>query len=422
MFFFGRRSEVKTLPRARYDSANSFEGATRFSSHFHMPSLLSVDIICAMPGVRGLAALLLAHIACLQSAFLNDRTHMLFDISGREANTRMVRFTQSIGAQRYQTFADEARSEGFIGVEGDDPSIFWTYKTPTGYGPNEGRTAGPYAIDVESGEPITALHPAVLFDDRVTVHDFHRPGSSSPLLDANAVRVAGRNCSYFAIAPVESIQSRLGKMLERLREECGQMPVLPLEQRWSTGAPAAVETSRTRMAPGKLEAKASQPGVDEVAPVLPAVGTFGTIVAGEDVAAAAALAAVLAKHPPVDALSPSAPVPSAVEDQGVGGRRAKANGLAPGAGAPTCGAAPAGLANPSPALDPSPATAATLAAVQPQPFAAPVAESRSVACAMHDGVRALQVGNGQAELIPLGVVSTPAVATVADRREPSHGV
>ena len=254
------------------------------------------------------------------------------------------------------------------------------------------------------------------------MHDFHRPGSSSPLLDANAVRVAGRNCSYFAIAPVESIQSRLGKMLERLREECGQMPVLPLEQRWSTGAPAAVETSRTRMAPGKLEAKASQPGVDEVAPVLPAVGTFGTIVAGEDVAAAAALAAVLAKHPPVDALSPSAPVPSAVEDQGVGGRRAKANGLAPGAGAPTCGAAPAGLANPSPALDPSPATAATLAAVQPQPFAAPVAESRSVACAMHDGVRALQVGNGQAELIPLGVVSTPAVATVADRREPSHGV
>jgi hypothetical protein len=52
MFFFGRRSEVKTLPRARYDSANSFEGGSRFSSHFHTPTLLSVDIICAMPGVR----------------------------------------------------------------------------------------------------------------------------------------------------------------------------------------------------------------------------------------------------------------------------------------------------------------------------------------------------------------------------------
>eukprot|EP00962_Isochrysis_galbana_P046989 scaffold19060_cov56-Isochrysis_galbana.AAC.1 len=51
MFFFGRRSEVKSLPRARYDSSNSFEGGSRFSSHFHMPSLLSVDIICAMAGV-----------------------------------------------------------------------------------------------------------------------------------------------------------------------------------------------------------------------------------------------------------------------------------------------------------------------------------------------------------------------------------
>lgn len=51
-------------------------------------------------------------------------------------------------------------------MEGDDPSIFWTVKTPTGYGPNEGRTAGPFALDVETGDPITALHPAVLFDDR----------------------------------------------------------------------------------------------------------------------------------------------------------------------------------------------------------------------------------------------------------------
>ena len=41
---------------------------------------------------------------------------MLFDISGREANARMIRFTQSIGAWRSQTFSDEARSEGFDSV------------------------------------------------------------------------------------------------------------------------------------------------------------------------------------------------------------------------------------------------------------------------------------------------------------------
>ena len=213
MFFFGRRSEVKLLPRSKYESSNSFEGGTRFSSHFHMPTLLSVDIVCARPGRRGLAAALLAHIACLQSPFLCERTHLLFDISGREANTRMVSFTQALGAQRYQTFADEARSEGFIGVEGDDPSIFWTYKTGSGYGVNEDRTAGVYAIDQDTGTPITALHPAVLFDDRVTVSDFHRSGSSQPLLDRNAARVAG--AAAFTRLPAQ--QLLIGRAVNRWR-------------------------------------------------------------------------------------------------------------------------------------------------------------------------------------------------------------
>ena len=69
-----------------------------------MPTLLSVDIICVQPGVRGLAHLLLAHICCLTSSFTADRTHWLFDISGRESNLRMVRFTQGIGASHMQTF------------------------------------------------------------------------------------------------------------------------------------------------------------------------------------------------------------------------------------------------------------------------------------------------------------------------------
>ena len=99
--------------------------------------------MCVKPGCRGLALILLAHISCLQSNFLKERTHLLFDISGREANTRMVRFTQSIGAWRSQTFSDEARSEGFIGVEGDDPSIYWASKQGDGYSSKqEGTTAG----------------------------------------------------------------------------------------------------------------------------------------------------------------------------------------------------------------------------------------------------------------------------------------
>ena len=93
-----------------------------------MPALLAIDIVGVRPGCRGLAVVLMAHISCLQSSFLKERTHLLFDISGRESNTRMIRFTQSIGAWRSQTFSDEARSEGFIGVEGDDPSIYWASK------------------------------------------------------------------------------------------------------------------------------------------------------------------------------------------------------------------------------------------------------------------------------------------------------
>merc|ERR1719291_1491208 len=103
----------------------------------------------------------------------------------------MVRFTKSIGAQRYQTFADEARSQGFIGVEGDDPSIFWTFKTAHGFGCNQNKTAGVYAIDVQHGTPISVTHPAVLFDDRVALTDFGKPG---------------RNCSFFAITEIQQSQ------------------------------------------------------------------------------------------------------------------------------------------------------------------------------------------------------------------------
>lgn len=162
--------------------SSSFEGGTRFTSHFHMPSLFAVDIICAQQatGARGLAHLLLAHIALLRSGFLCAKTHWLFDISGRESNTRMVRlfvaaptptpptdpspsphldvefgqvrFTQQLGAIRCQTFADETRSEGYVGVEGDDPSIYWTYKaggvgSASTYGEPTSRTAGVYAAD-----------------------------------------------------------------------------------------------------------------------------------------------------------------------------------------------------------------------------------------------------------------------------------
>jgi len=231
MFFFGRRSEASLMPKVLYDPNSSFEGGTRFSAHFHMPALLSIDIVCVKPGCKGLAAIILAHLSCLQSAFLRDRTHLLFDISGREANARMIRFTQSIGAWRSQTFSDEARSEGFIGVEGDDPSIYWASKERDGYTSRaeaqenqkkDGAVAGVYAIDSKSGQPINATHPAVLFDDRVTQQDFGR---------------GGRNCSYFAIAPIDVAQQRLIDLIDELQQQfhaeakeadaaCGNAPKL----------------------------------------------------------------------------------------------------------------------------------------------------------------------------------------------------
>jgi hypothetical protein len=207
MFFFGRRSEASLMPRVLYDPNSSFEGGTRWSAHFHMPALLAIDIVGVRPGCRGLAIVLMAHISCLQSTFLRERTHLLFDISGREANTRMIRFTQSIGAWRSQTFSDEARSEGFIGVEGDDPSIYWASKQGDAYSSKQEATtstAGVYAIDSTSSLPIGPVHPAVLFDDRVTQQDFGR---------------GGRNCSYFAIAPVEVAQQRLVDCVDELQQQ-----------------------------------------------------------------------------------------------------------------------------------------------------------------------------------------------------------
>ncbi len=235
MFFFGRRSEIALMPKVAYDMSASFEGETRWTSHFHLPKLLAVDIICAIPGVRGLSLLLLAHIVCLQSTFTAERTHVLFDISGREENTRMVRFTREIGAQRYQTFVDEARSEGFIGVEGDDPSIYWTHKTADGFGGNTGKTAGVYAIDLESGRPILQTHPAVLFDDRVTQADFGRPG---------------RNCSFFSLAPVQTMQRRLTEMVAALKD-----PPPPR----ADAAAAEAAAAEAAPAPASAPASAAEP-------------------------------------------------------------------------------------------------------------------------------------------------------------------
>ena len=53
-------------------------------------------------------------------------------------------------------------------------------------------------------KPIGPNHPAVLFDDRVTQQDFGK---------------GGRNCSYFAIAPIEVAQQRLIDCVDELQRE-----------------------------------------------------------------------------------------------------------------------------------------------------------------------------------------------------------
>lgn len=72
-----------------------------------------------------------------------------------------------------------------------------------------------YAIDVEDGEQISTEHPAVLFNDRVTQPEFHR---------------GGKNCSYFAVAPLELSQQRLTAILAELRART-------LEEAAASGAP-----------------------------------------------------------------------------------------------------------------------------------------------------------------------------------------
>ena len=154
----------------------------------------------------------------------------------------MVKFCSNVGAVRCQTFTDEARSEGYVGVEGDDPSIYWTYKERDGYGPNDGTHTHPHHNTQLSFPPPTyrshltpphTLHPhttqarppactpstrrlaspsgqntpAVLFNDRVTLADFHR---------------GTKNCSYFAVAPLEIAQSKLIGLLTSLRERALQ--------------------------------------------------------------------------------------------------------------------------------------------------------------------------------------------------------
>ena len=78
-----------------------------------------------------------------------------------------------------------------MGVEGDDETIFWTYKGAKGFGENDGSTAGCYAVDIEEGRGIGTEHPAVIYNDRVTQSDFLR---------------GGKNCSYFAVAPLDISQ------------------------------------------------------------------------------------------------------------------------------------------------------------------------------------------------------------------------
>ena len=223
MFFLGRKSEKDLTPKVALDMNSSFEGGTRWTSHFHMPTLLAVDVICVRPGTRGLAHILLAHLLCITSSFTADRTHVLFDISGREKNVRMCKFAASIGAIRCQTYADEARSEGYVGVEGDDPSIYWTYKDGSkGFGANDGKTSGVYAVDIEADELISTQHPAVIFNDRVTLADFHR---------------GTKNCSYFAVAPLEMAQGKLAAILRHLRAQTVEAAPLP-QPPWRENAPA----------------------------------------------------------------------------------------------------------------------------------------------------------------------------------------
>jgi hypothetical protein len=63
----------------------------------------------------------------------------------------------------------------------------------------------PHAVDVDHvGSTIGTEHPAVLFNDRVTQSDFLR---------------GGKNCSYFAVAPLEVSRTKLTQQLEQLRAQ-----------------------------------------------------------------------------------------------------------------------------------------------------------------------------------------------------------
>ena len=61
-----RIPQVKEMPKVTYDNSASFEACSRWNSHFQMRTLLAVDIVCAAASARGAAAMILAHVACLQ--------------------------------------------------------------------------------------------------------------------------------------------------------------------------------------------------------------------------------------------------------------------------------------------------------------------------------------------------------------------
>ena len=110
----------------------------------------------------------------------------------------MVRIQASTGTQAHTTLLPSSPTTS---------SHISPYTHPPPPPHNTGKTAGVYAVDEETGESIWTEHPAVLFNDRVTLADFHR---------------GTKNCSYFAVAPLEIAQSKLIGLLTSLRERALQ--------------------------------------------------------------------------------------------------------------------------------------------------------------------------------------------------------
>ena len=103
----------------------------------------------------------------------------------------------------------------------------------------------------------------MLFNDRVTLADFHR---------------GGKNCSYFAVAPLEVAQQKLNALLVEVREQLLQeasasgdadAPALPLRP-WQKTSPdrasGAVSPRAQGPAPDAVKAEVKQEVKQEVKP------------------------------------------------------------------------------------------------------------------------------------------------------------